>query len=280
MSIPGKGINLDAVKERLESLKKTKTNSNLKWKPNEKEQTIRIVPYKYQPDNPFIELYFHYNVDNRSHLSPVSFGKPDPIMEVAQQLKNAGTKEEWKMGKDLEPKLRTFAPVIVREREQEGVKFWGFGKTVYEALLSHIADEDYGDITDPTSGRDIVVWTEKAKGQDFAVPKIRIKPNPSKVTEDRDVIEKIVKEQPDIRELYDLKSYEELEVILDKYLHPDKYEDENTQDAQQSDSTSNTPNESESTEAKTEEPKKESTKPAATSVDDLDDAFAEMFEND
>jgi len=44
--------------------------------------------------------------------------------------------------------MRTFAPVIVRGEESQGVKFWGFGKTVYQELLSIIADPDYGDITE------------------------------------------------------------------------------------------------------------------------------------
>ena len=44
--------------------------------------------------------------------------------------------------------MRTFAAVIVRGKESEGVKFWGFGKTVYQELLGVIYDPDYGDITD------------------------------------------------------------------------------------------------------------------------------------
>ena len=47
--------------------------------------------------------------------------------------------------------------MIVRGEENEGVKYWGFGKTVYQELLSIIAS-DYGDISDVTvSGRDVVV---------------------------------------------------------------------------------------------------------------------------
>ena len=46
--------------------------------------------------------------------------------------------------------------MIVRGEENEGVKYWGFGKTVYQELLS-IIDPDYGDISDPVSGRDVVV---------------------------------------------------------------------------------------------------------------------------
>ena len=57
----------------------------------------------------------------------------------------------------MEPKLRTFVPVIVRGEEGEGVRFWGFGKTVYQEILGYIADPDYGDITDPTSGRDLTI---------------------------------------------------------------------------------------------------------------------------
>ncbi|MAP03164.1 MAG: hypothetical protein CMF85_05080 [Candidatus Marinimicrobia bacterium] len=53
------------------------------------------------------------------------------------------------MGRSLMPKMRTFVPVIVRGEEAEGVKFWGFGKEVYQELLGVIADPDYGDITDP-----------------------------------------------------------------------------------------------------------------------------------
>ena len=53
--------------------------------------------------------------------------------------------------------MRTFKPVIVRGEESEGVKFWGFGKTAYQELLSIIIDPDYGDITDPKNGRDITL---------------------------------------------------------------------------------------------------------------------------
>ena len=36
------------------------------------------------------------------------------------------------MARKLESKMRTFAPIIVRGEETQGVKFWGFGKTVYQ----------------------------------------------------------------------------------------------------------------------------------------------------
>lgn len=279
----GKGIDMDAVKQRLEHLKKSKKNSNLTWKPTDKEQTIRIVPYKRQPDNPFIELYFHYNLGGKTYLSPISFGKSDPIMEVAQELKNVGDTESWKLGKDLEPKLRTFAPVIVRGKEHEGVKFWGFGKTIYERLLSTIADPEYGDITDPATGCDLVVWTVKQEGNKYPTPEIRFKRNSSPVTQNRDIIKKIIHEQPDIAELYELKEYEELQVVLDKYLHPEKYEnedDEKEQSSSEQKSSETSENKSQSTsEDKSADTtdKKESEVTEQASSEEIEDAFAELF---
>ena len=47
-------IDLDKIKANYESL--TDNNrKNYQWKP-QPEQQVRIVPYKHQPDNPFIEL--------------------------------------------------------------------------------------------------------------------------------------------------------------------------------------------------------------------------------
>jgi len=218
---PQKGINIDAIKQRLDALKKTNRKSDMIWKPTVQEQVIRIVPYKFNRENPFIELYFHYELAGKTLLSPVSFGRPDPIMEFAQKLKTSGDKENWKMGKKLEPKLRTFVPIIIRKKEQEGVKFWGFGKTVYEELLAHIADPEYGDITDVVSGRDIIVSSKKAEGQDYPKTNMRIRVNQTPITDDKEIMKIIVDSQIDISELYEEKSYEELTSILKKHLNPE-----------------------------------------------------------
>jgi hypothetical protein len=260
------GLNLEQIKGRLEE-------SNLTWKPSEKETTLRIVPYKFNPENPFIELYFHYELNNNTYLSPASFGERDPIMEVAQKLKSTGDKEDWKLGRSLEPKLRTFAPVIIRDKEHEGVKFWGFGKTVYEDILSSISAPDCGDITDPVNGRDIVVWTVKEEGKQFATPKIRIKMNSSQCTDDPDVLKKITEEQPDIKELYELKSYEELEEALRKHLNPE----ESAEEEKQKDTGKETSGDDGKPAQET--PKEEEKKEPKKNVD-VKASFKEMFEKD
>jgi hypothetical protein len=177
-------------------------------------------------------LFFHYNLNNRSYLSPISFGRPDPIEEFAQKLRASGNKEDYQLSRKLEAKMRTFAPVVVRGEEKQGVKFWGFGKTVYQELLSIIADPDYGDITDPVNGRDVVVEFLSAEetGASFPKTNIRVKPNQTAVSDEPEILE-LVKKQQDIRDIYQEQSYDDLTEILNEWLNPDdKPSEEGTKD--------------------------------------------------
>jgi len=218
------GIDLNAIKGRLNKLQNTKKKSDLFWKPTPGQTQVRIVPYKFNQDNPFIELFFHYNLNNKTYLSPVSFGRPDPISEFADKLKSMGDKEDWKQGKALEPKLRTFVPVIVRGKENEGVKYWGFGKTVYQDILGYIADPDYGDITDPSNGRDITIDYKSAQdaGTSYPVTSIRMKPNASPLMQDTEVAVNLIKNQTKITDLWEELSYDDLKSLLVKFLNPEE----------------------------------------------------------
>ena len=135
-------------------------------------------------------LYFHYDLGGKNFLSPISFGRPDPIEEFAQKLKSTGSKDDYRLGRKIEAKMRTFAPVVVRGEEKEGVKFWGFGKTVYQELLSVISDPDYGDITDPLNGRDVNVEFKTAEetGATFPSTTIRVKPVTAPISEDKNIL--------------------------------------------------------------------------------------------
>ena len=217
-------MDLNAIKNRLNQLQTTNNRTSNLWKPQPGSQVVRIVPYKFNADNPFIELYFHYDLGGKNYLSPISFGRPDPIEEFSQRLKTTGSKDDYNLGRKLEAKMRTFAPVIVRGEESEGVKFWGFGKTVYQELLSIIADPDYGDITDPKNGRDITLEFKTAEetGASFPSTSIRVKPNQTPITEDSNILERIKDTQKEITDIYQELSYEDLTNVLNEWLNPDE----------------------------------------------------------
>ena len=216
-------MDINAIKSKLATLQSTTSNKDNFWKPEPGKQVVRIVPYKHNKDNPFIELYFHYNLgNNKTYMSPASFGRPDPVEEFANKLKSTGNKDEWIQGKRLEPKMRTFVPVVVRGREDEGVKFWGFGKTVYQELLGVIADPDYGDITDPTTGRDVGIerQTPAEAGNQYGKTTVRVKPNQTPITENATLLESIFENQSDLTELYTEPTYDDLKEALSNFLNP------------------------------------------------------------
>ena len=221
-------MDINAIKSRLNQLQNTSSTANAFWKPQPGKSQIRITPYIENKDNPFVELFFHYSlVPKKTVLSPLSFGRPDPVQQFADKLKASGDKDEWIQGKRIEPKMRTFAPVIVRGEESEGVKWWGFGKTVYQELLAIIADPDYGDISDVMTGRDIVVERQTAAeaGNQYGKTTIRVKPNQTALVEDANLSDNLLKNQPNIIELYTEPSFDELKGHLQNFLNPSAAEE-------------------------------------------------------
>ena len=251
-------MDLNAIRKRLGQLQTTNNRTSSLWKPQPGKTQIRVVPYEFNKDNPFIELFFHYNLNNRSYLSPISFGRPDPIEEFAQKLKGSGSKEDYQLSRKLEAKMRTFAPVIARGEEKQGVKFWGFGKTVYQELLSIIADPDYGDITDPVNGRDVVVEfiTAEESGASFPKTNIRVKPNQTSISDEPDVLE-LVKTQQDIKEIYQELAYDDLTDVLNEWLNPSE----------------------DSTETETKEKEVSTSELSSAKVSNTGDAFDELFKS-
>lgn len=272
-------LNIEKIKSRLSSLSTTNNpKQKMIWKPTPGKQVIRIVTNAKQPDNPFVELKFHYNLNGKTYLSPDTFNRPDPIVEFSNKMKTTGDKEEWKLGKKLEPKMRTYAPIIVRGEEELGVRYWGFGKKVYEQILSVMADSDYGDITDLATGRDIVVEFKSAEeaGKDYPETAIRVKPNQSPAVDPsrKDLIEKI-KNQPDLGECWPELSYDELKNVMNAWLHPATEDGEDapptTTGKTYNEPAANVATDAPATEAKAAAPK------AAPSKEDVTTVFDNLF---
>ena len=220
-------LDIDALRAKLNTFQGQTKRTSAFWRPTEGKSQVRIVPLTNCPENPFSELYFHY-LGNRSHLSPISNGNRDPIAEFAENLRAEGTRDAYQQARAFMPKLRTFAPVVVRGEEDKGVRFYSFGKTVYQALLTYINDPDYGDITHIETGRDIVVdYTPQEKSDtNFAKTTILVKPNQTPVSEDAELVERWTTKQPDLNTLFKEPTFEELSVVLKRYLDPNSADED------------------------------------------------------
>ena len=214
-------IDLDAIRNKLNQLSGNTSKRNVMWRPQEGEDTtVRLLSFPENDGQPFKERWFYYNIGNNPGLlAPYQFGKNDPIQELITKLRDDGSKESYELAKKLYPKMRCYAPVVVRGEEDQGVRIWAFGKTVYQSLLNIMLDEDYGDITDPTSGRDVKVICTKTPGRQWATTEVRPRGKSSKLSETTSQAKDWLKNIPDLDEIYSLKTYEELENIVTAWLN-------------------------------------------------------------
>ena len=180
-----------------------------------------------------------------------------------------GDKEDYKAARQMEPKLRTFVPVIVRGEEGEGVKFWGFGKTVYQEILGYIADPDYGDITDPVSGRDLTIEYTSAEdaGTSYPTTTIRVKPKETPLVEDSQQVENLLQNQTEITDLYQELSYDELKDVLEGWLNPSGGEDSSSTSTSQQTLSTTQPAQQTTTSQQTQ----------TSNTNDVASAFDELF---
>lgn len=224
-------MNLNLIQSKLSEMNTPKGGSqkaNEKalsfWKPTIGKALVRFVPSNRNPENPFTELYFHYGIGKRTIISPTNFGEKDPIIEFSKELRKTKEPENWKLAKKLEPKMRVFAPVIVRGEEEKGVRLWEFGKEIYQALLSLAADEDVGDFTDIMEGRDMKVETVGPDTTGTAYNKSTILPamKTTQLSSNNTEVEKWLETQPDPASFSKKYTFEEIKQFLVEFLNPEE----------------------------------------------------------
>ena len=226
-------MDINAIKQRLSSLqssgaKKEKVDySKYYWKPKaEGKYQIRVVPSVLNKSNPFQEVFVHYGFSKFPIYALTNWGEKDPIVEFAKSLRTTQEKENWQLAKKLDPKMRVFAPVVVRGEEEKGVRLWEFGKEIYMQLLGIAEDEDYGDFTDISEGRDFTVdvVTGDIGGRQGLKSSIRVKPKTSPLGSDKETIKMWLTEQPNVLELQRKTAFDDLKTILANFLNPEEEE--------------------------------------------------------
>jgi hypothetical protein len=226
-------MDLSVIKQKLSASqnkgqKREKVDySKIFFKPKPGKYQVRILPSKFDKSNPFREVYFHYGFSKGPILALTNWGEKDPIVEFAKNLRKSSDKEDWQLAKKIEPKLRYFVPVLVRGEEEQGARLWEFGKLIYEQLLGIAADEDYGDYTDITDGRDFTIEAVEdiVAGRKGIKCNIRVKPKTTPISDDATIVGTVLNEQPDIFAINKQYTFDELKDLLDKWLNPDSEED-------------------------------------------------------
>ena len=121
-------------------------------------------------------------------------------------------------------------------------------------------DEDYGDITDPITGRDIKVVCSKQPGKRWAMTEVRPRGKESKLSPNDSQTKEWLSSIPSVGDLYQCKSYDELSKIVNDWIN-------------EGESTFDTDTVSETSESSTSSSEPES----STGYKNIDDAFADLM---
>jgi len=193
------------------------------FKPKPGKYQVRLLPNKYDKAWPIREVQFHYGFAKGPILALSNWGEADPIADFAKQLRKSADKEDWQLAKKIEPKSRFFAAVVVRGEEHLGARLWEFGKLTNDQLVGIAADDDYGDFTDITDGRDFTIEATEdvIAGRKGIKCNLRVKPKTTPISEDAALVEKLLDEQPDILGINRKYTYDQLKDILTKWLNPE-----------------------------------------------------------
>jgi len=272
-------IDLEAIKKRVAELSGVKKTSSVQlWKPSLGEHKIRCLPWKNAPDGqPFAERWFYYIGENAGILAPNQFGKPDPINDLIKKLYSSGKPDDRLLAKKLAPKMRCYAPVIVRGEEDKGVQIWSFGKLVYQRMLGFFLDEDVGDILSPTEGFDLKVSITKQPGKQFNDTSVDPARRPTKLHEDAKVTDQWLNSIPSLDDMYRLKNTQEIETILNNWLSGGTSTDSEKSDGTDRGTAPVDELDTLTAELKSSTPAEKKSKKESSKKQSLDEAFADLM---
>lgn len=172
-------------------------------------------------------IQFYPNPQIGGIISPATFDEPCPWMEKYQELKNSKDPENKELAKKLIPRRKYVIGGIIYEDEKGTKPDYGgkdkgilIASGVYQDIIDLYLDEDdYGDMTDPINGYDIKIQRSGSGKNDTTYSVRACKPSrlDSKLRGTID-LEGIVREQ--------IKSYEELEELLKKFLNEEPEDEE------------------------------------------------------
>jgi hypothetical protein len=134
------------------------------WSPKDGRNVVRILPPKPGTEDFYVESRVHYNVGPNKKM--VTCGKVArgtcAVCDFVDALFKSGDKEDEKLAKRMKATSRYYFNVVDRTvgEKDEGygdILVFGAGATIFTDILGIIVDPDFGDITDPDNGRDVII---------------------------------------------------------------------------------------------------------------------------
>ena len=185
------------------------------------ERRIRILPTK-DGSSPFVEVRYHEMfVDGKwvKLYDPAQEGKRSPLNEVRESLLKTGVESDKELAKDYRAKTFYVVKLIDRDHEADGPKFWRFkysvkGDGVFDKIMPIYRNK--GDITDPETGRDLILSLVLAKannGKDYTTINSILNEDPSPLSTNPDLIKEWTEHELTWSDVYAKKPEDYLEMV-------------------------------------------------------------------
>lgn len=166
-----------------EAMKKAKDTlgSGKYWQPKEGKNQIRILPPWSEEGKWFLKLALHYGFkdeEDRNRAYPCLKewkGTRCPACDAISELKKVDGGQ--KIIKAMLPRIKCYVNLIDRRIGEDKVFIYGVSPRIMNEILSYDEDEDYGDLTHPKTGFDLIL--EKTGSGLLTKYAVRIKPKAS-----------------------------------------------------------------------------------------------------
>lgn len=238
-TVSGVKFDANAIREKVEEMnngKKKGKNENFRFK----RQNGDIVRYISWPDGDLVkEMFFHFKVGKRMFsVCPRSVGDKCRICEEGFNLLNLAKtkdKEEADAIKSQARKLISVQyaaiPVMARNRQLDkkvmidtlSVPFSknSTKENEYKKFLDWLSDPDVGNITDPTTGRDVKLTSREAGvGKNkYQIWTMELRPSVTPLAGSEADATEVLDAVPKFDEVYTVMTYEDSAKVYNDMMH-------------------------------------------------------------
>jgi hypothetical protein len=243
----------ETEQKKNDRLARREANPYLVQIPENEMLEVRFVTNN-ESETGFTPIYVHYSrngVTPQTVVSPKTFGKSDPVEDFIQETlsKQKVSKLEYKKLMNKMPKLMYIAKVLVRGKEQEGVKLFlinggssaravpydnegQFGKLLKAEQRAFRKEKEVPDWADLRNGYDIEIEKVGVEGKLYAEISYNFARTASKAWHNKQELDEWIENQPSWKQIgYEIWSYEQIEEAFEKaLLNEDDFAEDDSDD--------------------------------------------------
>ena len=223
-----RGVNVDRERGKLDEIRRGGTRF---WTPKEGASLIRILP-PYTGEDWYKEAWFHFGVGVDRKPIVCARRLQDEACYICEQvdgLRKSEDPRDVELSTQIASRRRVFYNIIDLDDIESGVQVFSSGVTIFKELLMYVADPDWGDITDPEQGYDIVLDRE-GTGIDTKY-NVRAKKNPTALIDPA-----LLDELRDLDDMVGILPYEQVKAIYEgeEFVKEEKEKEEPTKTKKES----------------------------------------------